>query len=64
MSPNKLLATTTSNQSWVHNEVGGENVDMKLIHGDIRVTFGHRFHALVPIQHGDRDTVGLVDDVS
>ena len=35
------------------------NINVELIHGDLWVLLGHLGHALVPIGHGDGDTVGL-----
>ena len=43
----------------VLDEVRGKNVDVIFVPADIRIIGGHRLHALVPVRHGDRDTVRL-----
>jgi hypothetical protein len=58
MSPNRLEATTTSNQSGAH-EVGGEDVDVVLVGAHVRIALRHFGEALVPVGHGDRDAVRL-----
>ncbi len=36
-----------------------QNVDVILVPLDVGIVLRHRFHALVPVRHGDRDAVGL-----
>src|SRR5258705_7348607 len=47
MSPNRLLATTTSNQSGCITKFA------------VRIARRRRFHAFVPVRHGDRNPVAL-----
>ena len=59
MSPNRLEATTTSNQSGCMHEVRGQDVDVVLVHRDVGVRGGHRLDPFVPVGHRDRDAVAL-----
>ena len=59
MSPNRLDATTTSNQSGLQHELRGQDVDVVLVGFDVGIVLRHRFDALVPVRHGDGDAVRL-----
>src|ERR1700724_704305 len=43
----------------LEDEVRGEDVDMEFVPGDVGEGFGHLEHALIPVGHGDGDSVGL-----
>ncbi len=59
MSPNRLEATTTSNQSGLQHEMRGQDVDVVLVPRHVGIVLRHLLDPLVPVRHGDRDAVRL-----
>ena len=56
MSPNRLDATRRRTGR-VEHEMRGQDVDVILVRGHVRIVLRHLLHALVPIRHGDRNAV-------
>ena len=59
MSPKRLLATTTSKLDGPAHEMGGQDVDVVLLGGDVGIVLRHGAEPLVPERHGVDDAVGF-----
>ena len=59
MSPNRLEPTTTSNQSGCSTKFAVRISMWYLSHFTFGIFLRHRFHAFVPIRHGDGNAVGF-----